>query len=504
MGIQERYTQLRQRLWERKDFLRPHTFLKRAAHIWPERVALICQDHKITYVELYHQAASLSQQLINRGIGPDAHVLLMYENSIRFYAWYYAILQTGAVVAPLNTYLEQDEVQHIVNDFEASLIVTSETYRDKITTAEPRAEMITDQDVSETQQTDVEIPDRDPDAHAVVLYTSGTTGYPKGVMLSTRNIVINCLQAIAMFDVREHERVCAALPLFHSFMQNACVWSPFIVGASIVVMPKIARSHIYTALGHQPTLLPAIPQLYGLLCRLRHATLDSVKLCVTGGDVLLDKIRMACALRFHRRLCNGYGLTETSPFISLQLEDRATHSSVIGPPAPGIDIDIRDDRGNSLPQGSVGTLWVRGENVMLGYYKAPEETRRVMQDGWFNTGDLAQVTSGGMLMLCGRAKDLIIHKGQNIYPQEIENVLMNHPAVNRAGVLGKKSEGKEWPVAFVAVSHPEQEAKLQEKLRQFCHEHLATYKVPVTFFIRKKLPTTTTGKVNKKKLEEEL
>jgi len=430
---------------------------------------------------------------------------MMYENSIEFYICYYGIWQTGAVVAPLNTYVHEEELQHIVTEFQPSCIVTSETHREKIEATQGTSNVYVYPEMNtKNASTDIDIPDRDPDAMAAVLYTSGTTGYPKGVMLSSRNIITNTIQGIALFDIQEHERVYAALPLFHSFMQNGCVWSPCMIGATTIIIPRISRAHIKKGFEHKPTFLPTIPQLYGLLCRLRGISLSSVKLCLSGGDALADKIRMACALRFRRNICNGYGLTETSPFISVDLDDTAKPTNSIGYPIPGIEVDIRDSDNVTCSYAHVGTLWVRGDNVMIGYYNAPEQTASVLKNGWFNTGDLALQTPEGKLMLCGREKDLIIHKGRNIYPQEIENVLMTHPQVTMAGVIGKKKNNEEWPVAFVAVgSHDDAEAIARE-VRTMCHDHLASYKIPIEFHVRKSLPATTTGKVDKKALRAEL
>ena len=507
MHANKRFQHLHEQYCSSDNFLQPDRLLQRAADTWPNRTAVVCGDDNITYQALYAASTHITIALRNKDIGPNSHVLLIYENSIPFFICYYGIWQTGAVVAPLNTYLSHDELAHIVKDFQPSLIIASEKQKEKFDDIATDAPIVTHDDLNsepEKQAEHIDIPDRDPDKHAAVLYTSGTTGYPKGVMLSSRNIITNSIQGIALFDIQEHERVVASVPLFHSFMQNACVWSTFLIGATTIVIPHISRSAITQALSHKPTMLPTIPQLYGLLCRLKDVSLSGIKLCVSGGDALADKIRMAVALRFRRRVCNGYGLTETSPFISVNLEDKAEAAHVIGYTVPGVEIDICDDSGKSMPRGEVGTLWVKGDNVMLGYYNAPEATKEVLHNGWFNTGDLVQQGRDGKLMLCGRAKDLIIHKGINIYPQEIENVLMTHPNATMAGVIAKHEDDEEWPVAFVAVSGRSNMDAVETELYELCQDHLAHYKVPVAYYVRKNLPSTATGKVDKKELRKEL
>ncbi len=243
--------------------------------------------------------------------------------------------------------------------------------------------------------------------------------------------------------------------------------------------------------------------LKALICLMKTAPVESVRLFVSGGDALPDKIRAAFGLIYRRKLVNGYGLTETSPVISVNLDDETVPASNVGRPLVGIECAVRDDHGVDVAQGNIGVLWVKGDNVMLGYYKAPEATNQVLKDGWFNTGDLGYIDSKGRIVITGREKDLIIHKGFNIYPQEIENVILSYPNAIQAAVVGFHDGDGEVPVAFVQLRSMEEHC--ERNLRTLCAQHLASYKIPRQFFCdTKDLPATATGKIDKKVLRAQL
>ncbi len=232
---------------------------------------------------------------------------------------------------------------------------------------------------------------------------------------------------------------------------------------------------------------------------MKTAPLDTIKMFVSGADAMPDKIRSAFAMIYGRKICSGYGLTEAAPVIAVNHENEEQKTNVVGYPVIGLDCEIRDENGNALPQGSIGTLWVRGGNVMLGYYNVPDMTAKVLKDGWLSTGDLASINEDGTLAITGRSKDLIIHKGFNIYPQEIENILMTHPTVFKAAVIGKSEDASgQIAVAYVAVKDNKEGIEL--KLRELCANSLAAYKVPKKFVCLDDLPLNATGKIDKKQL----
>lgn len=485
--------------------------LQKAAFKFQDRPALIFNERVISYKELYIRASILSDKIRQMGVKPQDRVLLFYGNAPEFYIAYYAIWQAGAVVVPLNTFLKESELVHIVVDSRPSLIIVDEIHASlfqNLPTSIPP--FITGKDFSLHNDILLDFPDDQivdlglSDEMVALLYTSGTTGVAKGVMLSSKNILTNICQGVARFGITQHERVLGVLPFFHSFSQVACIWMSIFVGATVIIVPRIDRNSVMRNLAHKPTLLIGIPAFFGLLCMLKNANLDSVNYCVSGGDALPDRIRMVFGLVYRRKICNGYGLTETSPVISVEMEDVLEPTNTVGRPLFGIQCSIRDDRNNELPLGSVGQLWVRADNVMLGYYNQPLETEKVIVEGWLNTGDKAYMTLNGKLVITGREKDLIINKGFNIYPQEIENIILTHPNVLRVGVVGKcDDEVGEYPVAFVQLKTDTKNS--EQELKKLCMNSIASYKVPRLFICSiQELPMTSTGKIDKKVLRQKL
>ncbi len=504
------FDEMRQDLIKNGEFLYAGRLLQRAAKKFPERIALIYKERKISYQELYQRACAFSRILKERDVKPGDRVLMCFENSPTFYIAYFGIWQIGAVVAPLNTFLKETELGHIVADAKPALIVTEadrvELFRKTGIELPP---IITDNEMPlegaiGEQLSEQELVTLSPDEMAALLYTSGTTGLPKGVMLSSKNIMTNLLQIVSRWQMYDQECIFGVLPLFHVFAQNACIWVSVFWGCTVILVPKIDRRYILQGLRHRPTIFMGVPALYGLLCLLKTAPLESVKFFISGGDALPDKIRMAFAILYRRKICSGYGLTETSPLIAVDLDDESGPTNRVGKPVVGVSVSIRDDKGNELRCNQIGELWVKGDNVMLGYYQAPEITDKVLKDGWFDTGDLAYLDRRGKIIITGRLKDLIIHKGLNIYPQEIENVILSHPNVIRAGVIGVREDAAgEMPIAFVQLRKAE--PGIEDVLRELCDQHLAPYKVPRSFTCStEELATTATGKVDKKILRKQV
>jgi len=516
MNERERYQELYQSLMRNDKPGYPGHLLERAAKLYDTKLAIIDGTTRITFSELFSQALRVSAFLKQSGIKKGDRVMILYENSVRFYQAYHGIWQMGAVVVPVNNFLHPRELHHVIANAEPNALIISDDlftkYNEAITSIPL---VITGKDLANIIQQEPVAPERipslldsqDPKDMCVLLYTSGTTGMPKGVMLSATNVMMNMLQGAARFQAEPNDSVLVALPLFHSYSQNTCIWMTALLGITVIIVAKINRKALREGLEHKPTLVTGIPQFYGLFCLMKTAKFDQVRYFISGGDVLPDRIRMGFELIYRRKLCNGYGLSETSPFISADLEDVTRPTDTVGRPLIDVEVQMRDEEGNIMPEGSVGVLWVRGPNIMLGYYKNPEMTAEMIVDGWLNTGDLARITPEGKLILCGRQKDLIKSKGMKIYPYVIENILMKHPAVTAAGVIGKTDGGdEEFPAAYIAApsvkTHEEKKA-LEDALRTLCRDNLAPYEIPRIFEIRSSLPTTATGKVNKKELRKE-
>jgi len=484
--------------------------LEIAAQKYSNNIALISGSTHVTYKELYLNSVAVSKKMIDLGIKPKDRILLYYENSIEFYIAYFATWQIGAIIVPINIFLHAKELAHIITDAKPELIIASATLRENLDTLISQKLLTSLPVICSHELFENKTPcnesyssyQREETALAALLYTSGTTGIPKGVMLTSKNIMTNALQCYARFisfGMTSQERFFCVLPLFHVFAQNTCLWLPFLTGSSVIIVKKIDRKLIFEGLRAKPTLFLGFPALFGLLCLMKNAYLDSVKLFISGADMLPDKIRSGFALLYRRRICAGYGLTEASPVVAVNHENNHQETEVVGYPVAGLSCEIRDTNGNVLPPGKIGTLWIKGDNITPGYYNAPEATKNILIDGWLDTGDLASLDHDGRLAIRGRLKDVIIHKGFNIYPAEVENVLLSHPAVFKAAVVGQKEDASgQVPIAFVAVRN--KNAHLEEILYNHCTNHLAFYKLPRKIVCLDDLPMNATGKIDKKHL----
>lgn len=479
--------------------------LQRAAQKFGNTTALIFNDTVISYTELFKRACAFAYTVQQAGVNKHDRVLLMFENSPEFYVAYFGSVQTGAVVVPVNTFLKERELTHIVNDAEPALIIAHTKFAGVLQKTHTQVPILTEIEINQVNSSVDIVTEPAPDDMIALLYTSGTTGLPKGVMLSSKNIMSNVAQGLSRFSFEQRqEKFFAVLPLFHSFAQNTFVWTALYMGATVVLVPKVERRAILKGLTHKPTVFFGVPALYGLLCLMKNAPIESIDCFVSGGDALPDKIRKHFSLLYRRKICSGYGLTETAPFISVHLDDVTTFTNNIGRPLAGITCVVKDERGNDLLQGAIGELCFKGDNIMLGYYNDQVQTGAVIKNNWLHSGDLGYLDEKGNIIITGRVKDLIIHKGFNIYPQEIENVLLTHANVLRVGVIGKQDNVVgQVPIAFVQLVK-EQDA-CEVELLQLCKQHLAAYKVPKTIVCStQELPVTATGKVDKKILRKKL
>jgi long-chain acyl-CoA synthetase len=475
--------------------------LQRAAQANPTTTALIFRNQKISYQELYAKAITVSRLLLSHGAQMRDRLCILLENSIDFYAVYFGVWQVGAVVTPLNTFLHEKELETIVNDAQPRILITSRSFAQKVTHSALKTVVVYVEDILYPQQEDTQfVPlDLEADEMSALLYTSGTTGVPKGVMLSSHMMLTNIMQGMVRIEAGPSDRALAVLPLFHSFAQLACVWGAIFVKCTIIIVPKIDRAAILEGLTYRPTFILGVPALFGLFCLMRNASFPDVRYFISGGDAMPDKIRSAFELIYRRRICNGYGLTETSPLIAANFDDELLQPNTVGVPVVGLSCSMRDEDGNEVPYGAKGVLWVKGDNVMLGYYKAPEQTNLVIQNGWLDTGDYAFFDTAGRLVIAGRQKDVIAHKGFKIYPQEIENVLFAHPLVMAAAVIGKfDASVGEVPIACIVLK--ESVVDIEKELKKFCAQHLAPYKVPRHYIVLETMPLTSLRKVDKKVL----
>ncbi len=502
------YQQLSDIFLQEGSFFNPANILKRAANRYEKRIAVWYKNECFSYGQLFCRAYFWEQKLKEKGIKSGDQVALFLHNSPAFYIAYCAAWQLGAVVVPLNTFLKSSELKHIVEHSDIKAIFIDQSLLPIWSEVNHSGVIITDVDIAEVSYEVYAfnntflsaISDYDPDALSVLIFTSGTTGKAKGVMLTGRSIMTNVCQSIARLGFTDHEIVAAVLPLFHVFAQTASFWISFLLGATVILIPKIERAFLYEALTYRPTVFVGVPALYGFLCMLKNVQLDSVRLFVSGGDALPDKIRMYFAFLYGRIIANGYGLSETSPVIALSMSNSLGVTNSVGKPLLDIACQIRTLDGEICSAGIIGILFIKSASVMKGYYCNESETQAVFSDDWFCTGDFAFLTDQGELVITGRYKDLIVNKGLKIYPQEVENILLMHPDVIRAAVIGFADPlSGQIPIAFVQIK--QQNKSIVQELEDLCRVHLASYKIPRKITATcDSLSLTSTGKVDKKLL----
>lgn len=361
------------------------------------------------------------------------------------------------------------------------------------------------------------IPKRDPDDLGLILYTSGTSGVPKGVMLTNRNLESNAKDAMIHARFTERTVFLGVLPLFHTFGLMATGFVPFALGCKVIYRARFSAPAVFEAIEqHQAECIFAVPTMYSVLLNSKSGkpdSLQSVKLAISGGEPLPVTLIHDFREKFGVTLMEGFGLTETSPIVAISMP-WANKPGSVGKVIPDVQVKTVDEQGNELPRGADGgELWIKGPNVMKGYYKKPDLTAEVLTepeaDGlpWFKTGDIARIDEDGYLFITGRKKDMIIMAGEKVFPREIEDVIRQHPAVAHNAVIGAKDPTRgEMPVAFIQLHEEyqkgEKPAPTANDIRNFVREHIAPYKAPKEVYFLNEMPKTPTGKILKRDLVE--
>lgn len=484
---------------------------ERAVDLFADNLFLLYKEQSFSYKNLYNAVMHCAFLMKKKGVKQQDRVLLWCDNSPLFYVGYFAAWQLGAVVVPLNSFLKSVEVEHVMHDCLPVFIIADKHRLDALESIDFTKKVL---GIMHEQALCFDPYDNNPitiaqehlnnNEMAALIYTSGTTGVPKGVMLSSVNIMANIQQCVARLAVTSKERVLCILPLFHVFTQITCVWLAVALGVTVILVPKIERAPIIEGLTKRPTIVLGVPALYGLFCLLRTLDFSSVRLFVVGGDAISDKIRCLFALLYGRKIINGYGLSEASPVVAAHVEDSFSYTNTVGKPLDGITCQVRLPDGTSCKIEQTGDLFIQGDNIMLGYYNDASATNAVLKNGWLDTGDCAYIDKDGNIVITGREKDLIISKGFNVYPQEVENIIMQHPAVLRVAVVGKVDDMHgQVPVAFVQLRV--ESKSIQKELSSLCIHHLAAYKLPRLFICSTlDLPVTATGKIDKKQLRKKI
>jgi long-chain acyl-CoA synthetase len=492
----------------------------------PSKRVIFIDDKRYSYGQFLESVDRAARALELIGIGKGDKVALICPNGVEFVQSVFAISKLGAITVPINTMLKNEEYRYILNDCGAKTLITSHKFVKEVgdlcesvksvehtiwidqAPIEDSKHLLLDEILSGHLHTHSPSPSQLDDT-AVIFYTSGTTGHPKGAMISNRNLFSNLVAAKERFDLRPSDRFIVYLPMFHSFTFSIMVILPFFTRASFVIIPSILpfSTIIKQTLLKRVTIFMGVPDIYNALIRAKlpwyFLWFNSVRCFISGGSALSEDTLNRFRATFKRSsMLEGYGLSECSPAVAINPIDKQKPLSV-GLPLYGYAVKIVNEEMAEVPLGEAGELIVRGDCVMQGYLNNPEATAETIQNGWLRTGDIAKIDEEGYLYIVDRIKDLIISKGINIYPRQIEECLMLLPSVKLAAVIGMADpHSGEVPIAFIELEEGYAEttpAFIKAQLK----EHLAAFKIPKTITVVESLPKTATGKVLKRVLKQQ-
>lgn len=472
----------------------------------PQELAVIDDRGQYTYQQLAAMASGLGMYLSIQTRQP--HVGLLLPAGAGFVASFYGTLLAGKSVVPINYLLADKEIAHVVADSGIDTVVTIPLLAGRLKEARLNVVDLTQLPATPPAAITPKLPSPDPDDLAVLMYTSGTSGVPKGVMLSYGNLqsdVDACIEAAAL---KHEHRFLGVIPLFHAFGMTAMMIAPIQLGTRIIYLARFSAVATLNAIReHQVSLLFGVPSMFAAVAHLKNASADdfkSIYAMISGGEPLPQALYEAFLKRFNVPIYEGYGLTETSPVVALNTPQVHRRGSV-GKPLPNVTVRITDDTGAQMPNGEVGEVWLKGPMIMQGYYNLPNETAAALTpDGFFKTGDLGKLDADGFLHITGRKKEMISVAGEKAYPREIEDALLRHPDVADTAVLGKKDPSRgEVVVAFVILKEGAKAGV--DELRSFCRDQgLAQWKCPREVYLVSEMPRSPTGKVLKRVLAEQL
>jgi long-chain acyl-CoA synthetase len=476
--------------------------LTEAARRHPDSIALRLDEVEIPYAGLDAASACLAGLLAAKGLRPGDRVGVMLPNVPYFAVAYYGVLRAGGVVVPMNVLLKERETTFYLSDSQAKaviawhefapaaqagaaaagaecIVVNPGEFEELICAAEPIAETVP----------------REDDDTAVILYTSGTTGTPKGAQLTHANLRRNVATVVEMVNLAADDVILGALPLFHAFGQTAGLNAAVAAGSCLTLIPRFSPEKALEIVERdRVTVFEGVPTMFAAILHgsERRGT-ASLRLCVSGGAAMPVEVMRGFEEAFDCMVLEGYGLSETSPVASFNHPDRERKPGSIGTPVDGVEMKLVEPS-----EDGVGEIAIRGHNVMEGYWNRPDATASAIDpDGWFHTGDLARVDDDGYFFIVDRSKDMIIRGGYNVYPREIEEVLYEHPAVREAAVVGVPDDrlGEEVGAAIALVPGAEADAA---GIQDFVKERVADYKYPRRIWFVDELPTGPTGKMLKR------
>jgi len=491
-----------------------------------DRTAVKLGDEQLTYAELWTQAKQYAAVLRERGIGPGDTVALLLPNTPHFPLAYYGVLALGAVAVPVHALLKAEEIEYVLQDSAARALICAAPLLGEGAkgaelagvpvlavmdspggaTGDAGVDRI---DVLARSATPIEaVVEREAHDTAVVLYTSGTTGKPKGAEITHLNVTMNVVaSATYSFDIGPDDVVLGCLPLFHTFGQTCCMNTAFFVGASVVMLPRFDGAQALDLLVQEGcTMFMGVPTMYVALVAAGKASgaRPRLKTALSGGAALPEAVLEEFEQVFGTPVLEGYGLTETSPVATFNQVGFPPKPGTVGKSIWGVDVEIAkaevEERIELLPTGELGEIVIRGHNVFKGYLNKPEATAAAIVDGWFRSGDLGTKDEDGYVRIVDRKKDMVLRGGYNVYPRDVEEVLLRHPAVGQVAVIGLPDPRSGEEVCAVVVKDGE---LTEDELIAWSKEKLASYKYPRRVIFVDAFPLGPSGKVLKRELVAE-
>jgi long-chain acyl-CoA synthetase len=495
-------------------YLNLGSILMGSADSRPEHTALQLDELRVSYSELDRAARGIATSLLEHGIEPGQKVALMIPNVPQFTMAYYGVLYAGCTVVPLNVLLSGPEVAYYIEDSDAKLLIAHPLFADPAKAGVAKAGVAIVWSDGEGNDALPSLIGAEPlkalhateaTDTAVILYTSGTTGKPKGAELTHSNLLLNCSVVVPrLVPLSASDVALATLPLFHSFGQTVIQNAFISAAATFTLLPRFTAEDAFRVMERDHvTLFAGVPTMYFAL--LHHEAKDeqqdisSLRYCMAGGAPLPVEVLKAFEKKFGVEILEGYGLSETSPVSSFNMLDRPRKAGSIGYPVWGVEMAILDETDQELPDGERGEICIRGHNIMKGYLGRPEATAESMKNGWFHSGDIGIRDEDGSFFIVDRVKDMILRGGFNVYPREVEEVLYAHPNITEAAVVGvpHESHGEEVKAVVVANDTGLDAAAVIA----YCKENLAAYKYPRIVEFLDELPKGSTGKILKRELK---
>jgi long-chain acyl-CoA synthetase len=489
------------------------TNLTTTAGTSPDQAALTIDGLHVSYGQLHGMAAKLAGELRQAGIEPGDRVAIILPNVPAFPVVFFGILLAGGIVVPMNPLLKAGEIDYFFTNSGAKIAFVWPDFVDEATKGATGSgtRVIACGPTGPVEGalqggTPIAEPvEREDDDTAIILYTSGTTGRPKGAELTHRNIHLNALRSATVIqEIHPDDVVMGCLPLFHVFGLVVGLNASVVAGSTLALIPRFDPAKAIEVIGKERvTVMQGVPTMYAAI--LNHPdsdTLDatSLRACVSGGSAMPLEVMKGFEEKFGTMILEGYGLSETSPVASFNMIDRERKPGTIGVAIPGCEMRCVDQDGMEVPIGEVGEIAIRGDNVMKGYWNNPEATTEAIPDGWFRTGDLATMDDEGYFTIVDRKKDMILRGGMNVYPREVEEVIYTHPDVQEVAVVGVPDDLLGENVA-AAVALREGASTTPEEIIEFTKERIAAYKYPRQVWVVHELPKGPTGKILRREVK---